>query len=72
MDQDEMPNEIDFQKGVRGIHHIASGARVLMPVSIERGVWEFFAGKAEKREVAVSELVSDILRREIEIHEATE
>jgi len=36
---DDMPAEIDFTKGVRGLHHIAAGAKVPMPVSIERGVW---------------------------------
>ena len=36
----DMPAEIDFSKGARGLHHIPPGARVLMPVSIERDVWE--------------------------------
>ena len=42
----DMPSEIDFSKGVRGLHHIPPGAKVLMPVSIERGVWEYFCGKS--------------------------
>jgi hypothetical protein len=29
-----------------------------MPVSIERGVWEYFSGKAEQRGVNLSELVT--------------
>ncbi len=37
MDDNDMPSEIDFTEGVRGLHHIAPGVRVLMPVSIERG-----------------------------------
>ena len=52
----EMPAEIDFSKGVRGIHHIPSDARVLMPASIERTVWEYFSGKAERRGLDLSEL----------------
>lgn len=70
MDGDDMPAEIDFSKGVRGLHHIPSGAKVLLPVSIERGVWEYFSGKAEQRGVDLSELVTEVLKRDIEINEA--
>lgn len=70
MDENEMPGEMDFSKGVRGLHHIPPGAKVLMPVSIERGVWEYFSGKAEQRGVNLSELVTEVLRRDIEINEA--
>jgi hypothetical protein len=69
IDDDEMP-EIDFSKGIRGLHHIPPGAKVLMPVSIERGVWEYFSGKAEQRGVDLSELVTEVLKRDIEITEA--
>jgi hypothetical protein len=31
----DMPAEIDFSKGIRGLHHTPPGARVLMPASIE-------------------------------------
>ena len=48
---DEMPAEIDFSKGVRGLHHIPPGAKVFMPASIERNVWEYFAGKAKQQGV---------------------
>jgi hypothetical protein len=70
VDENGMPAEIDFSKGVRGLHHIPAGARVLMPVSIERGVWEYFSGKAEQRGVDLSELVTEVLKRDIEINEA--
>ena len=70
MSDDEMPAEIDFSKGVRGLHHIPPGAKVLVPVSIERAVWEYFSGKAEQRGVELSELVTEVLRRDIEINEA--
>ena len=65
-----MPAEIDFSKGVRGLHHIPAGAKVLVPVAIERSVWEYFSGKAELRGVDLSELVTEVLRRDIEIDEA--
>jgi hypothetical protein len=63
IDDNDMPAEIDFRKGVRGLHHIPRGAKVLMPVSIERGVWEYFSGKAEQRGVDLSDLLTEMLRR---------
>ena len=70
IDDHEMPTEIDFSKGVRGLHHIPNGAKVFLPVSIERSVWEYFSGKAEQKGVALSELLTDVLKRDIEINEA--
>ena len=70
VDGNDMPGEIDYSKGVRGLHHIAPGVKVLMPVSIERDVWEYFSGKAEQRGVDLSELVTEVLKRDIEINEA--
>ena len=69
-DGNDMPAEIDFSKGVRGRHHIPPGAQVLMPASIEKSVWEYFSGKAEQRGIQLSELLSEVLRRDIEINEA--
>jgi hypothetical protein len=66
-----MPAEIDFRQGVRGLHHIPAGSKVLMPVSIERSVWEYFANKAEQRGVDLSELVTDVLKHDIEINETS-
>jgi hypothetical protein len=65
-----MPAEIDFSKGVRGLHHIPPGAKVLMPVSIEKSVWAYFSGKAEERGIQLSELLTEVLKRDIEINEA--
>jgi hypothetical protein len=66
----DMPAEIDFGKGVRGLHHIPPDAKVLMPASIERSVWEYFSGKAEQRGVDLSDLLTEVLKRDIEINEA--
>jgi hypothetical protein len=41
-DESEIPAEVDFNKGVRGLHHIPRGAKVMIPVAIERSVWEYF------------------------------
>ena len=69
-EDDDMPAEIDFSKGVRGLHHIPPGARILMPASIERSVWEYFSVKAEQRGVNLSDLLTEVLQRDIEINEA--
>jgi hypothetical protein len=70
MEDDNMPAEIDFSIGVRGLHHIPPDARVLMPASIEKSVWEYFSGKAQQRGVDLSELLTEVLKRDIEINEA--
>jgi hypothetical protein len=69
-EDDDMPAEIDFSRGVRGRHHVPADAKVFLPVSIEKGVWEYFSGKAKQRGVDLSELLTEILRRDIEINEA--
>ena len=69
-EDNDMPAEIDFSKGVRGLHHIPTGAKVMMPASIERSVWEYFSGKAEQRGVDLSDLLTEVLKRDIEINEA--
>jgi hypothetical protein len=70
IEDDTIPTEIDFGKGVRGLHHIPASAKVLLPASIERSVWEYFAGKAEQKGIDLSELLTDVLKRDIEINEA--
>lgn len=67
---DEMPAEIDFRKAMRGRHHIPAEATVFLPASIERSVWEYFSDRAERKGVGLSQLLTDILKRDIEINEA--
>jgi hypothetical protein len=69
IDDDNMPAEVDFSKGVRGLHHIPPDARVFLPASIERSVWQYFSKKAEQKGVGLSELLTDILKRDIKISE---
>ena len=40
-----------------------------MPASIERSVWEYFSGRAEQRGIGLSELLTEALKRDIEINE---
>ncbi len=67
---DEMPVEINFGKAVRGVHHIPAGASVLMPAAIEKNVWQYFADKAQEQGIELSALLTEVLRRDIEINEA--
>lgn len=41
-----------------------------MPASIEKSVWEYFSDKAERKGVGLSQLLTDVLKRDIEINEA--
>jgi hypothetical protein len=70
IEDDDMPSEIDFSQGVRGLHHIPAGAKVFLPASIERSVWEYFSGKAAQRGIGLPELLTEVLQRDIEINEA--
>lgn len=65
-----MPAEIDFGKAARGRHHIPAEATVFLPASIERSVWEYFSDKAERKGVGLGQLLTDVLKRDIEINEA--
>ena len=69
-EDDDMPAEIDFSKGTRGLHYIPPGSKVLMPASIETSVWEYFCAKAESRGIEWSELLTEVRKRDIEIREA--
>ncbi len=69
LEDERTPSEIDFSKGVRGLHYIPPGAKVFLPASIERSVWEYFSGKAEEKGIDLSELLTDVLKRDIEINE---
>jgi hypothetical protein len=67
---DEMPAEIDFSRATRGRHYIPAEAAVFLPTSIERSVWEYFSDKAERKGIGLSQLLTDVLKRDIEINEA--
>jgi hypothetical protein len=40
---------------------------VFLPTSIERSVWEYFSAQAERKGVGMSQLLTDVLKRDIEI-----
>jgi hypothetical protein len=69
IEPEEMPANIDFSEGRRGFHSIPAGAKVFLPVAIERTVWEYFSGKTTQKGVDLAELVTDVLKRDIKINE---
>jgi hypothetical protein len=70
MEDNGMPAQIDFSKGIRGFHHVPPDATVFLPASIERSVWQYYYTKAQKNGVDLSDLLTDVLKRDIEINEA--
>jgi hypothetical protein len=50
VDDDRMPPQIDFSTGVHGLHQIPADAKVFLPASIERSVWEYFPARRSTRE----------------------
>ena len=66
---DDMPAEIDFSKGVRGKFYHAS-AKLNLPVYLDEAVQDYLAAKADAKGIELSDLVNDLLKREIEIIEA--
>jgi hypothetical protein len=70
LEDDDMPDEIDFSAGIKGLHHIPPGSRIFLPTSIERSVWEYFSRKAEQKGISLEDLLTDVLKRDIEINEA--
>jgi hypothetical protein len=66
-----MPDEIDLTKAARGLHHIPPDAKVFLPASIERSVWQYFFEKSQEKHVPMSDLLTEILRRDMETDQAS-
>jgi len=64
-----MKREYDFSKGTRGKFHKAD-AQMFLPVYLDAKVRDYLADKASKKGVELSDMVNDLLRRDIEIMEA--
>lgn len=63
-----MKREYDFSKGVRGKFYKA-GATFKLPIYLDEKVQSYLAAKAESKGVELSDLVNDLLKKEIEIIE---
>lgn len=63
-----MKREYDFSKGERGKFY-KPGAVFKLPVYLEESVQAWLAVHAERKGIELSDLVNDLLKREIEIIE---
>ena len=64
-----MKDHYDFSKGVRGKFY-RPDAVFRLPVYLDAKVQTYLAAKAHAKGVELSDLVNDVLKREIEIIEA--
>lgn len=64
-----MKDQYDFSKGVRGKFY-KPDAVFRLPVYLDESVQSYLSSKADAKGVDLSELVNDLLKREIEIIEA--
>lgn len=64
-----MKDEYDFSKGTRGKFY-RPGAKLTLPVYLEHEVQTYLAQRAAARGVELSELVNELLRKDIELIEA--
>jgi hypothetical protein len=69
MDDDEVPAEIDFSGGVRGSSIGRMGGSNL-PVHLEADVQDYLVALAAKKGIALSDLASDLLKKDIAVLEA--
>jgi hypothetical protein len=63
-----MKREYDFSKGERGKFY-KPGAAFKLPVYLDESVQAWLAAHAERKGIELSDLVNDLLKREIEIIE---
>ena len=64
-----MKDEYDFSKGVRGKFY-RPGAKLTLPVYLEEEVQRYLAQRASERGLELSELVNNLLRKDIELIES--
>lgn len=64
-----MKDEYDFSKGTRGKFY-RSGAKLTLPVYLDDEVQRYLAQRAAQRGVELSDLVNELLRKDIELIEA--
>ena len=65
-----MKDEYDFSKGVRG-KFFRENAVLKIPVYLEPEVQRFLSERAKVKGIEVSDLANDLLKRDIELIEAT-
>ena len=66
---DDLPREIDFSAGQRG-KFFRTAARLNLPVYLDVEVQAYLAGRAKARGIEVTQLVNELLKKNIELIEA--
>jgi len=61
-----MKKEYDFSKGARGKFHI-SAEDIDMPIYLDKNVRAFYYSKAKEHDQEPSQLINDILQKDMEI-----
>ncbi|MEQ1545537.1 hypothetical protein [Methyloglobulus sp.] len=68
-DDDDMPNEVDFSKGVRGKFY-RPNAKLNLPIYLDETVQQFLAALAAKKGVQISDVANDLLKKDIALFES--
>jgi hypothetical protein len=68
-DDDDMPNEVDFSKGVRGKFY-RPDAKLNLPIYLDERVQLFLAALAAKKGVQISDIANDLLKKDIALFES--
>jgi hypothetical protein len=66
-----MKREYDFSQGERGKFY-RPDAEFNLPIYLDKDVLTFLSEKAKSKGVEVSQLINDILRKDIDLFEALE
>ena len=66
-DDDDLPAEIDFSGGMRGKFH-RPNARLNLPVYLDAEVQAYLATLAARKGVTLSDIVNDLLKKDIANH----
>jgi hypothetical protein len=65
----DIPAEIDFSNGIRG-KFFDPNERLDLPIYLDADVQAYLAERAKSRGIEVSELVNELLKKDIELIEA--
>jgi hypothetical protein len=66
-----MKDEYDFSKGERGKFY-RPGAKLNLPIYLEEDVLAYLSERARSKGIEISQLVNEILKKDIALFEAVE
>jgi hypothetical protein len=69
VDDDDLPNEVDFGKGIRGKFY-RPNAKLNLPIYLDERVQQFLATLAAKKGVQISDVANDLLKKDIALFES--